>query len=515
MRLLIWHGWLLEGAGSNVYTARVTEVLRRRGHDVLLLCQESHPERYGFLDGWGTVGPEGVSEIHPSGATPAAGRAVLLKPDIGHLLPVFVYDEYEGFEVKRFVDLEGGELNAYLERNVLALREAATWHGPEAVIAGHAVPGPVVARRACGDGRYVAKIHGSDLEYAVRLQARYRELAAEGLSGARGVVGASADVLRRTVELVPEARGRTMVVHPGVDVERFRPLDRAESLSSAAELLARDRALAAGRPPSVDDAVREALRARDREALDRLALGYDQGAPDPDAPDKLRALAHETGPLVGYIGKFIPQKGVHLLIAALELSKARPRALLIGFGLWREWLTALLLALDAGDADSVEWIEEQAGASAGLPPGAVRDAAGLSRRVTFTGRLDHRYAPEALAALDVLVVPSILDEAFAMVAAEGAAAGALPLMARHSGLAELATVLQRQVGRPELFTFEPGPGAVGRLAEGLDRLLGLPADERRELRVAVSAAVNREWTWERTAERLLDAAAPGSGSGSS
>jgi glycosyltransferase involved in cell wall biosynthesis len=514
MRLLIWHGWLLEGAGSNVYTARVTDVLRRRGHDVLLMCQEPHPERYEFLDGWGTVGPDGASEIHTSGATPAAGRAVLLKPDIGHLLPVFVYDEYEGFEVKRFVDLTDDELGAYLERNVVALRGAATWHGPEALIAGHAVPGPVVARRAWADGGYVAKIHGSDLEYAVRLQVRYQQLAAEGLSGARAVVGASADVLRRTAELVPEVSGRTAVVFPGVDVERFRPLDRAESLSSAAELLVRDRALAAGRPPSMDDAVREALRARDREALDRLALGYDQGAPDRNAPDKLRALAQEAEAVVGYIGKFIPQKGVHLLVSSLALSKARPRALLIGFGLWREWLTALVQALDAGDAESVAWIEANAGASSGLSPGAVRDAAGLAGRVTFTGRLDHRYAPEGLAALDVLVVPSILDEAFAMVAAEGAATGALPLVARHSGLAEVATVIERQVGRPGLFSFEPGPGAVGRLAQGLDRLLGLPHAERAELRLAVSEVVNREWTWERTAERLL-AAARGSGSGSS
>ena len=93
-----------------------------------------------------------------------------------------------------------------------------------------------------------------------------------------------------------------------------------------------------------------------------------------------------------------------------------------------------------------------------------------------------------------------------MVAAEGAAAGALPLVARHSGLAEVAGVLEREVGRPGLFSFEPGRGAAARIAEGLDRLLALPRDERRKLRAAVSAVVNREWTWDRTAGRLLDAA---------
>ena len=99
--------------------------------------------------------------------------------------------------------------------------------------------------------------------------------------------------------------------------------------------------------------------------------------------------------------------------------------------------------------------------------------------MTFTGLLDHRYAPGVLAAMDVQVVPSILEEAFGMVAAEGAAAGALPLVARHSGLAEVAAAFETDVGRPGLFSFEPGEGAVGRLAQGIDRLLSLPERTRR------------------------------------
>jgi glycosyltransferase involved in cell wall biosynthesis len=128
--------------------------------------------------------------------------------------------------------------------------------------------------------------------------------------------------------------------------------------------------------------------------------------------------------------------------------------------------------------------------------------------VTFTGLLDHRYAPSALAAMDVQVVPSILKEAFGMVAAEGAASGALPMVARHSGLAEVAGALETDVGRPGLFSFEPGEGAVQRLAEGIDRLLSLPDGERDELRRAVSSFVATHWTWERTAAGLIDAAGP-------
>jgi glycosyltransferase involved in cell wall biosynthesis len=107
----------------------------------------------------------------------------------------------------------------------------------------------------------------------------------------------------------------------------------------------------------------------------------------------------------------------------------------------------------------------------------------------------------------MLVVPSIVAEAFGMVAAEAAATGALPLVARHSGLAEVAGILESAVGRPGAFSFEPGPGAERRIAGGIDALLSIEGSERDELRAAVAAAAAREWSWDRTASRLLAAAA--------
>jgi hypothetical protein len=125
-RILLWHGWLLEGSGSNVATARVAEHYRAAGHDVLLLCQEQHPERYPWIDAFGSVDAGGPSELTPQPARSAAGRCVLLRPRIGSTIPVFVLDRYEGFdEVIRFVDLSDDDLGAYLHANVEALRAAA------------------------------------------------------------------------------------------------------------------------------------------------------------------------------------------------------------------------------------------------------------------------------------------------------------------------------------------------------------------------------------------------------
>jgi glycosyltransferase involved in cell wall biosynthesis len=250
--------------------------------------------------------------------------------------------------------------------------------------------------------------------------------------------------------------------------------------------------------------VERALVARDAGALDTLAETYDQAVPEPDAAQRLRRLAGTSGPIVGYLGKLIPQKGVELMLQGHRGTRHPAHGLVVGFGSYREWLAALTIALERGDTAGLDWLREVREIPIEVGLGPTPEAG--ERDVTFTGRLDHRYAPQALAAMDVMVTPSILPEAFGMVAAEGAAAGALPLVARHSGLGEVGAALETAIERPGLLTFEPGPGAVARLVKGLDRVLELPPHERAELRRAVSAFVGREWTWERTAEGLLAAA---------
>ena len=61
-----------------------------------------------------------------------------------------------------------------------------------------------------------------------------------------------------------------------------------------------------------------------------------------------------------------------------------------------------------------------------------RDARGAAGpRTLFTGPLEHRHLVHLLPLADAAVVPSIFPEAFGMVAAEAAASGCPPLVARH------------------------------------------------------------------------------------
>ncbi|MGZ4398962.1 MAG: hypothetical protein ACXVZ1_11175, partial [Gaiellaceae bacterium] len=57
MRILLWHGYLLGGTGSNVYTRALARSWSLAGHKVVVFSQESHPERFD-LGGAQVVRPQ-------------------------------------------------------------------------------------------------------------------------------------------------------------------------------------------------------------------------------------------------------------------------------------------------------------------------------------------------------------------------------------------------------------------------------------------------------------------------
>ncbi len=172
-------------------------------------------------------------------------------------------------------------------------------------------------------------------------------------------------------------------------------------------------------------------------------------------------------PTVVYFGKLMPTKGVSLLLDALRDVGAR--AVIVGFG------------------ESRQELEAQA------PPGTL-----------FTGALEHRHLIHLLPLCDVAVVPSIFPEAFGMVAAEAAATGCPPVVARHSGLAEIAAGLEESYGpeRAHLASFRTAD--AGDLAAKLRELLALPPEKRRALGEAARRTVVERWSWESVARRLLE-----------
>src|SRR6201994_3875115 len=202
MRVLIFHGYMLRGTGSNIYNVNLAPALARLGHEVHLLCQDREVRIPGV-------------QIH--------------NPDIGGLLPVYVKDPYPGFEVKTFDELTEAELDRYLAANVAAVREVAEeGGGVDAPLATHLVMGPAILARA-DVAPFAAKIHGSALEYTVKPHPRFLPYAYEGMAAANGVLVGSAHTgasLWAALPDLPGLRAETRRRAPRVGVEEFAPIER-------------------------------------------------------------------------------------------------------------------------------------------------------------------------------------------------------------------------------------------------------------------------------------------------
>jgi glycosyltransferase involved in cell wall biosynthesis len=409
MRILLWHGYLLEGTGSNIYTRALAREWSLAGHDVVVLSQERHPERFDL------------------------GGAKVVRPEIGGILPVFVVDRYEGLEARKLQDLTRAERDRYVELNAAAVRDLLP---ADLVFANHVLPGGAVG--SASGAPYAVKAHGSELEYAMRASPELAAWGRDVLADARAVFVGSTHI-RSVLEDVVGHVDRVHEVPPGVDVEEFRPRERAEALEGLLEQARRD-------PPNPGN------------AQERL--------PDEGNAERLASFLAGDGPTVLYFGKLLYNKGVHVLLDAVRGLGVR--TVVVGFGDYRAELEEL------------------------APPGTL-----------FTGPLEHRHLAHLLPLADVTVVPSIFPEAFGMVAAEAAAAGSPPLVARHSGLAEVAEGLEAEYPAElrDLASFETGDAAD--LRAKLERLLGLTQGQRAQLGQAARRAAVARWGWASVADRLL------------
>jgi len=505
MRILVFHGYLLSGTGSNVYNAELAAAFVRAGHEVHLLCQDRAPLALDWVDAAGHW-DGGALELEVRRDPP---RATVYRPDIGAVLPLYVADRYEGVRARPFSGLSDAEVDAYVERNVAAVREVAARVRPDVALANHLVMGPAILARALARTGvpYAAKIHGSALEYVVKPHPRFARYAREGLAGARGVLVGS----RHTAESLwaamgdPQLPARTRLGPPGVDVERFAPRDPVAARAGLDAL--RDRLAAADTPP-----------ANEAGAVTADAFARSAG----EAAAGLAAVG-EGERVVVFVGKLIAAKGVELLLAAWPLVRARvpdARLLVVGFGAFRDGLRRLAADLSRGDLEAARarrgetgeelpWLAAFIDRLDGGAAAAYVDAArGIDASVSWTGRLDHAELADVLPAAEAMAVTSTFPEAFGMVAAEAAACGALPVVAGHSGLGEVARTLAAVVPeavRPWL-TFDVGPDAVEELAGALIAWLQAEPELREATRGAMVAVTRERYSWEGVARTVIAAA---------
>jgi glycosyltransferase involved in cell wall biosynthesis len=407
VKILLWHGYLLGGTGSNVYTRSLARAWSRLGHEVIVFCQDPHPDRYEGLE-----------------------RVKVIRPRIDGPLPVFVLDRYEDLEPAYLQDLTPAERERFVEVNAATVRGFLP---ADYIFVNHVLLGAPVG--AAVGAPYTVKAHGSELEFSMRGNDDLVAWARTALGSAQEVVVGSEHIRDVLAEVVGWTE-RVRIVPPGVDVDELRPEPREEALRQLLE-----------------EARRDGPRGSERD-------------PDEGNASRFEEFFSEEGHTIVYVGKLSEEKGVSLLLEALEGVDAR--AVIVGFGPARDEL------------------ERQAG-----------------HKVLFTGALEHRHLRHLWPLADVSVTPSVFPEAFGMVAAEAAACGSPPLVARHSGLVAVAEGLEAEYPERhrELASFVQGD--PDDLRSKVLKMLSLPRSEWQELSAAARQAAVKRWSWERVAALLL------------
>lgn len=441
MRVLLFHGYMLRGTGSNIYTANLARALAALGHEVHLLCQDRQ------------VQIEGV-EIH--------------NPDIHGLLPVYVKDPYEGFAVKTFSELTDEELDRYIEANVAAVRAASEATGGfDAALAGHLVMAPcILARAEIGD--FAAKIHGSALEYTVKPDPRFVPYAEEGMNAANCVLVGSRHTAESLWAALPNVEGleeKTRLGPPGVDTEEFRA-----------------RVLSRGEAPAEKGLVVFVGKLIVSKGVDLLIAAWPLvRAAHPDAKLKI----------AGY-GEY--EQGLRRLLAGLDrgdLDDALEVARL-GWGLegGEEAPLPILSAFLANPPDG--YVEAAKGIAGSveligrLEHDEVAELLPGSQALVMPSTFPEAFGMVAAEAAACGVLPVSAGHS-GMLEVSRQLAGALPSAAA------------------DLVSFPVEEGAVEAIAERLNRWLELSEAERAEAREALVETARRLWSWEGVARGVIAA----------
>jgi glycosyltransferase involved in cell wall biosynthesis len=532
--ILMVHGYGLTGSGSNLWTRSVVAALCEQGQTVHLCCQERRPEQFDFIREVIDYDEEGrpAATLTSDGAT--SGGCVLHRPSID-VLPTFVRPSAGAKGMKAIVDMSEESVEDYLQRNERALKTIIESHDIAAVQVNHVVLMSEAVRRATRvAGRPFAVMpHGSAIEYVVKQNEAMHALASSVLDAADRVLVLNDEMRGRITDVFGELgslEDKMIHVPVGVDVRKFKAVNRSERQAAIDQLKDRLEHIKRGRNAEHDEILRSAVRADPdfdglKESLDR-AGDYPQRNPDSDLEDKLDSIDWAAAPVVGYVGRLLGHKGVHALLAAFPLIlQKHPEASLVvaGSGPLREWLEAFRYALAAGNLDLARQLSEWGGALEGegkqfdhvthfldgLDDDERRAYSEFAKRlaepgrVVMTGYLDHAELSLLFGCLDVGVFPSIVREASPLVVPEAMASGVFPIGTYQGGMASSLDHAAMAIPEAlrEMMRLRPEPENMAvDIAKNVSSVIDARLDKASEFHTFAA----EHYDWQKIAMRMSD-----------
>jgi len=464
LEILFWHGYLLHGSGSNIFALNIVEEFLKE-NNVYLFSQERN---WNGIEGIGSHWIMDFNQNIPVETKFKEGGFVGVTPYIGDLLPVFVYDDYDGFKVKTFDNLTDEELERYIDLNVKAVIKFLQTTKIDIIYCNHFAISPYIMKKVQEKTGvpYIVIGHGSSLNYTISRDKRYMNLSYEGFLDSKNVVVQSEYIRDRSCEIYEKTDffkdSRFQIIPSGVNFDKFNRSLKEKELKDIVEGKS---SYSNGPIKNIYDENYEKIKKiKDIEAIKKL---LDEGENiieyrdiDRDLMSKLPENSREEDKIL-YIGKLIISKGVHILLMSLPyIFQKNPTAsvTIVGYGKFRPALEILLRGLIDGNKELLEIIIEKGNYLEEKKHGKLEYLSKFwnslknddrlesylelakkieLERVVFLGKLDHDILPHVIKKHSLIVVPSIFPESFGMVSIEGMSQGLVPIVFNHSGLKEV------------------------------------------------------------------------------
>ena len=464
MEILFWHGYLLHGSGSNIFTLNIVEEFLKENNVYLFSQERKWDEIEGIASHWIMDETQNISIENKYKEKGFIG----ITPYIDNLLPVFVYDEYDGFEVKTFDKLTDKELDRYIDLNVKAIISFLKFNKIDIIYCNHFAISPYIMKKVWEKTGipYIVIGHGSSLNYIISKDKRYMKLSYEAFLESKNVVVQSEYIRERSSEIYEEIDffkdSRFKIIPSGVNFDQF---NKKLTDNEFKKIVSEKKLLSNGPKKEVYDTIyRKISKLKDIEIIKAIIDKEESRVEYRDLDrDLLLKVPTDLGGQnnVLYIGKLIISKGVQTLLMSLPYVFERnpmTSIMIVGYGKFRPILEMLLRALIEGNRGLLEFIIENGeyfenGKDGELKyllsfwnslkeNGSVEEYLKLSKkididRVIFLGKLDHDILPYIIKKNHIIVVPSIFPESFGMVSIEGMSQGLIPIVYNHSGLKEV------------------------------------------------------------------------------
>lgn len=470
MSLVITHGYLLTGTGSNLYVNNLVRELAKVGKEVNLLCQDFDPMAIDFVNEYYEFNTENTEyKLVGEKSSSFPGKVRVFKPNLNGFLPVYVYDHYDGYEVKEFPSCTYEEVASYVTQNKNALELVVVDFKVEVVNTNHLVMFPHIATlvKETTGVRHLITVHGSALNFTVKKDKRFEEFAKNSLVKADEIIVDSLHADNELKEFLDEVdlsylKEKVEIIPAGVDVTSFfLPTAPAEEMiQDFQDKIALKVLTSKGRTTEQTEGIlnNEASVQEVINSVEQLRADYDYRNVDQDVVAKVETLKDGTHRIM-FVGKYLWTKGLHLIIFGIpKVLKQFPKAkfVFVGFGPYREPCEVVVNALANNNLDQLEEVLKAQNPLFKGEEGNVKllqeilsqeketltqiiDELGFDVRqnILFTGIAEHKELVSLLPAMDALIAPSVFPEAFGMVAIEAMACGVYPVLTYQSAFKEI------------------------------------------------------------------------------